>query len=112
MARIAGIDLPRNKRMEIALTYIYGIGRRASNSILSGLSTANLLSPVGELTRRGSLVLVVAGPTASVGPDDSPDREGSQSMAAAVPTRSFTIDSAAPRPCSRARRARLNAGIG
>ena len=27
MARIAGVDLPRNKRMEIALTYIYGIGR-------------------------------------------------------------------------------------
>jgi len=34
MARIAGIDLPRNKRMEIALTYIYGIGRKASNVIL------------------------------------------------------------------------------
>jgi small subunit ribosomal protein S13 len=30
MARIAGVDLPRNKRMEIALTYIYGIGRSAS----------------------------------------------------------------------------------
>jgi len=35
MARIAGIDLPRNKRMEIALTYIYGIGRKSSNVILS-----------------------------------------------------------------------------
>jgi small subunit ribosomal protein S13 len=34
MARIAGVDLPRNKRMEIALTYIYGIGRSASNAIL------------------------------------------------------------------------------
>lgn len=34
MARIAGIDLPRNKRMEIALTYIYGIGRKTSNAIL------------------------------------------------------------------------------
>ena len=34
MARIAGIDLPRNKRMEIALTYIYGIGRKTSNVIL------------------------------------------------------------------------------
>jgi small subunit ribosomal protein S13 len=30
MARIAGVDLPRNKRMEIALTYVYGIGRAAS----------------------------------------------------------------------------------
>lgn len=34
MARIAGIDLPRNKRIEIALTYIYGIGRSASQEIL------------------------------------------------------------------------------
>jgi len=30
MARIAGVDLPRNKRMEIALTYVYGIGRSAA----------------------------------------------------------------------------------
>jgi small subunit ribosomal protein S13 len=35
MARIAGIDLPRNKRMEIALTYIYGIGRKSANDILA-----------------------------------------------------------------------------
>ena len=34
MARIAGVDLPRNKRMEIALTYIYGIGKSASRKIL------------------------------------------------------------------------------
>ncbi len=34
MARIAGVDLPKNKRMEIALTYIYGIGRSASQDIL------------------------------------------------------------------------------
>lgn len=34
MARIAGIDLPREKRVEIALTYIYGIGRSQSNKIL------------------------------------------------------------------------------
>ena len=33
MARIAGVDLPRNKRMEIALTYIYGIGRTAAARI-------------------------------------------------------------------------------
>jgi small subunit ribosomal protein S13 len=33
MARIAGIDLPRNKRIEIALTYIYGIGRSVSREI-------------------------------------------------------------------------------
>jgi small subunit ribosomal protein S13 len=35
LARIAGIDLPRNKRIEIALTYIFGIGRSTSQSILS-----------------------------------------------------------------------------
>ncbi len=34
MARIAGVDLPREKRIEIGLTYIYGIGRTRSNSIL------------------------------------------------------------------------------
>jgi len=33
MARIAGIDLPRNKRIEIALTYIYGIGRTSARQI-------------------------------------------------------------------------------
>jgi small subunit ribosomal protein S13 len=35
MARIAGVDLPRNKRIEIALTYIYGLGRHAANIVLS-----------------------------------------------------------------------------
>lgn len=34
MARIAGVDIPRDKRVEIALTYIYGIGRSRSNAIL------------------------------------------------------------------------------
>ena len=35
MARIAGVDIPNNKRVEIALTYIYGIGRTSSNKILA-----------------------------------------------------------------------------
>ncbi|NLN48532.1 MAG: 30S ribosomal protein S13 [Clostridiales bacterium] len=35
MARIAGVDLPRDKRIEIGLTYIYGIGRKTSNKILA-----------------------------------------------------------------------------
>ncbi|RLC28302.1 MAG: 30S ribosomal protein S13 [Deltaproteobacteria bacterium] len=35
MARISGVDLPKGKRMEIALTYIYGIGRRSSQKILT-----------------------------------------------------------------------------
>jgi len=37
MARIAGVDIPDNKRGEIALTYIYGIGRRRAQQILSQL---------------------------------------------------------------------------
>ena len=35
MARISGVDLPKNKRVEIGLTYIYGIGRPTANDILS-----------------------------------------------------------------------------
>lgn len=38
MARISGVDLPREKRVEIALTYIYGIGRKTSNHILGQLA--------------------------------------------------------------------------
>ena len=37
MARIAGVDLPRDKRIEIALTYIYGIGLKTSQDILKAL---------------------------------------------------------------------------
>ncbi len=35
MARIAGVDIPREKRIEVALTYVYGIGRPTSNKILT-----------------------------------------------------------------------------
>ena len=35
MARIAGVDIPNNKRIEIALTYIYGIGRKSATDILA-----------------------------------------------------------------------------
>ena len=35
MARIAGVDLPREKRVEIGLTYIYGVGRKTANDILA-----------------------------------------------------------------------------
>jgi small subunit ribosomal protein S13 len=35
LARIAGVDLPRNKRMEVALTYIYGLGRSSAQKILT-----------------------------------------------------------------------------
>ncbi len=37
MARIAGVDLPKNKRLDIALTYIYGIGRSSALQILDGV---------------------------------------------------------------------------
>ena len=49
MARIAGVDLPKNKRVEIALTYIYGIGLSRSNEILNKIQLdCNIL--VRELT--------------------------------------------------------------
>ena len=41
MAHIAGVDLPRGKRVEIGLTYIYGIGRRSSNEILKATGVAH-----------------------------------------------------------------------
>ncbi|MBI5788862.1 MAG: 30S ribosomal protein S13 [Candidatus Schekmanbacteria bacterium] len=49
MARIAGVDLPRNKRVEIGLTYIYGIGRPLSGQILTK-SQVNPDTRVKDLT--------------------------------------------------------------
>lgn len=40
MARIAGVDIPRNKHIEISLTYIYGIGRRSSQKLLKTVGIA------------------------------------------------------------------------
>ena len=40
MARIAGVDLPRNKRMEIALTYLFGVGRKKAQEILKAADVA------------------------------------------------------------------------
>jgi len=40
MARISGVDLPREKRVEIGLTYIYGIGRTSSNRILAAANVS------------------------------------------------------------------------
>ena len=50
MARIAGVDLPNKKRAEIGLTYIYGIGRARSNSILhrAGVDPNKKISDLGE----------------------------------------------------------------
>jgi small subunit ribosomal protein S13 len=69
MARIAGINIPLNKRVEIGLTYIYGIGRPASNEILAELGiepdrkvrdltedeVAKLRTKVDDLTVEGDL---------------------------------------------------------
>ncbi len=49
MARIAGVDLPKNKRSEVGLTYIYGIGRSTAQSILDK-AKIDYNKKVGELT--------------------------------------------------------------
>ncbi|MCD7820073.1 MAG: 30S ribosomal protein S13 [Lachnospiraceae bacterium] len=49
MARISGVDLPREKRVEIGLTYIYGIGRTSSNKILAA-ANVNPDTRVRDLT--------------------------------------------------------------
>ncbi|MDZ7699517.1 MAG: 30S ribosomal protein S13 [Deltaproteobacteria bacterium] len=60
MARIAGVDLPKAKRMEVALTYIYGIGRTSSQKILTeaqidwNTSSADLTSE--EVTRIRNII--------------------------------------------------------
>ena len=50
MARISGVDLPREKRIEIALTYIYGIGRPTSNRLLadSGIGPATRVRDLSD----------------------------------------------------------------
>jgi small subunit ribosomal protein S13 len=49
MARIAGVDLPKNKRIDVALTYIYGIGRSSAKKILEATSV-EASKKVHELT--------------------------------------------------------------
>lgn len=51
MARIAGVDLPRNKRVEIGLTYIYGVGRSRSKEIL-GKVKVDLDKKIKDLTEQ------------------------------------------------------------
>ncbi len=54
MARIAGVDLPREKRVEIGLTYIYGIGRASSQSVYNKKQVLILDTRVKRLNRRWS----------------------------------------------------------
>ena len=64
MARIAGVDLPRTKRIEIGLTYIYGIGRKRSNDVLrdAGVSADIRVKDLSEEdVRKISRVLEEAG---------------------------------------------------
>ena len=56
MARIAGIDLPREKRIEIGLTYIYGIGRKSANEILK-LANVDPDTRVKDLTEADEIKL-------------------------------------------------------
>ena len=49
MARIKGVDIPNNKRIEIALTYIYGVGRSLSNKILAD-AKVDINKKAGDLT--------------------------------------------------------------
>ena len=51
MARIAGVDLPREKRIEIGLTYIYGIGRPSADKILAK-AEVNPDSPLERITKQ------------------------------------------------------------
>ena len=61
MARISGVDLPREKRVEIGLTYIYGIGRVSSNKILAAADVARIRDVIdGEYTVEGDLRREVA----------------------------------------------------
>ena len=67
MARIAGVDLPREKRVEIGLTYIYGIGRSTSNKILAA-AKVNPDTRVRDLTDEevAAISAVIADPAMSI----------------------------------------------
>ena len=58
MARIAGVDLPREKRVEIGLTYIYGIGRTSSKRILAeaGIDPDTRVRDLTEIIDRSQIV--------------------------------------------------------
>ena len=55
MARIAGVDIPRNKRVEIALTYIYGIGKPTSQKILTEEEVNKIRAIVETIKVEGDL---------------------------------------------------------
>ena len=57
MARISGVDLPREKRVEIGLTYIYGIGRASSNRILADAGVTRVKDLTDDEVRKISAVI-------------------------------------------------------
>ena len=58
MARISGVDLPRDKRIEIGLTYIFGIGRKTSNDILAATGV-DPDTRVRDLTEDSEIILTI-----------------------------------------------------
>ena len=50
MARIAGVDLPRDKRLDIALPYIYGVGTTSAGKIVAGLAAWTAATKVRDLS--------------------------------------------------------------
>ena len=56
MARIAGVDLPREKRIEVSLTYVYGIGQSTADEILAGIDK-NYIILEGDLLRNVALYI-------------------------------------------------------
>ena len=79
MARIAGIDLPRDKRIEIGLTYIYGIGRKSASDILAAAGV-NPDTRVKDLTEADEAALRDKRPARprSAHQDQCPYPQGSQ----------------------------------
>ena len=59
MARIAGVDLPNNKRGEIGLTYIFGIGRSSARKFINAKSAALTLPPRRCVVRRKGRLYII-----------------------------------------------------
>ena len=77
MARIAGVDLPRDKRVEIGLTYIFGIGRKTASDILAATGVDPDIR-VRDLSEADRLVLgnsLAAGALRRISDQDLPDMQ-------------------------------------
>ena len=63
MARIAGVDIPNQKRIEIALTYIYGIGRKTANQILAATHNQHKIAEFQEMLTANHLEIQIVNPS-------------------------------------------------